>query len=152
MLDVLRRYDVVVASCGGFPRDINLIQAHKSLDNACELLRDGGALLLAAECADGVGSETFLRWCDLDDGAFAQALTRRYELHGGTAFAMRRKRARCRIFIKSALPDEAVRRIGAVPVPDLEAALDDALAVRPGARVAVLLNAAETVLRSVSSD
>jgi nickel-dependent lactate racemase len=152
MLDTPRRYDLIVASCGGFPRDINLIQAHKSLDNACELLRDGGTVLLAAECAEGVGSDTFLQWFDLDDEAFARELAHRYELHGGTAFAMRRKTARCRIAIKSALPDEVVRRIGAAPAPDLQAALDDALAARPGARVAVLPNAAVTVLRSVSSD
>ena len=101
------------------PRDINLIQAHKSLDNACELLRDGGTLLIAAECAGGVGSDTFLDWFDLDEDAFVAELTRNYELHGGTAFAMRRKAAHCRIYMKTTLTDEVVGHIGAIPAPDL---------------------------------
>jgi nickel-dependent lactate racemase len=148
MIEVRRPYDVVVASCGGAPRDINLIQAHKSLDNAGELLRDGGTLLIAAECAGGVGSDTFLGWFDLDEDAFVAELARSYRLHGGTAFAMRRKAARCRIYMKTALTDEAVARIGAIPAPDLQAALDEALAARPRARIAYLPNAAETVART----
>jgi len=149
MLDVARRYDVAIASCGGFPRDINLIQAHKSIDNACDLLRDGGTLLIAAECAEGIGSETFLAWFDLDEDAFLDRLRTDYELHGGTAFALRRKTARCRILMKTALPPDVVRRTGIVPVTDLGAALDEALRARPDARVAWLPNAAESVVRDV---
>ncbi len=151
-IEVDRRYDLVVASCGGFPRDITLIQAHKSLDNACDLLRDGGTLLIAAECTEGVGSDTFLPWFDLDEDTFIETLTHRYELHGGTAFAMRRKSARCRIYIKSALSDEIIRRIGATPVADLQTALDEALAARTDVRVAFLPNAAETVVRELPSE
>ena len=58
---------------------------------------------------------------------------------------MRRKAARCRIYTKTALTDEAVGRIGATPAPDLQAALDEVLAAQPDARVAYLPNAAETV-------
>ena len=149
MIEAARPYDLVVASCGGPPHDITLIQAHKPLDNACELLRDGGTLLLAAECAEGVGSETFLPWFDLDEAALTHQLLRRYRLHGGTAFAMRRKAARCHIYMKSALPDETLRRIGATPAPDLQLALNEALVARPGATVAVLPNAADTVARNL---
>ena len=151
MIEVKKRFDVVIASCGGFPRDITLIQAHKSLDNACELVRDGGTLLLAAECSEGVGSETFLSWFDLDDAAFLDELTHRYELHGGTAYAMRRKAARCRVHLLSRLPEETVRRIGATPIADFQAALDEALAKRPDAQVALIPNAAETVARDLST-
>jgi nickel-dependent lactate racemase len=147
MIDVGVRYDVVVASCGGWPRDINLIQAHKSIDNACELVRDGGTLLVAARCDEGVGSDTFLGWFDLDDEAFAAKLARGYELHGGTTFSMRRKARRCHIYMKSGLPDAAVRQIGVTPAPDLQAALDEALAKHPGGPIAWLPHAAETVAR-----
>ena len=148
MIDVTARHDLIVASCGGSPRDINLIQTHKSIDNACELLRDGGTLLLAARCDEGVGSDTFLGWFDLDEQAFISRLRRGYELHGGTAFAMRRKARRCRIYMKSALPDAIVRQIGITPAPDLQAALDEALAIHPDARIAWLPHAAETVART----
>jgi len=148
MIDVTARYDLVVASCGGWPRDINLIQAHKSIDNACELLRDGGTLLVAARCDEGVASDTFLAWFDLDEHALADKLRRGYELHGGTALAMRRKARRCRIYMKSDLPDAIVRQIGITPAPDLQAALDEALSMHPDARIAWLPHAAETVVRT----
>ena len=40
---------VVVASCGGFPYDINLIQAHKALDMATQACNEGGTIVLLAE-------------------------------------------------------------------------------------------------------
>ncbi|MBN1918890.1 MAG: nickel-dependent lactate racemase [Verrucomicrobia bacterium] len=149
MLEVTRRYDVVIASCGGLPRDINLIQAHKAVDNACELLRDGGTLLIAAECGEGAGSDTFLDWFNLDEDTFVERLESDYQLHGGTALALRRKTARCRIMMKTALPTDAVRRTGLVPVSDLQGALEHVLRETPGARVAYLPDAAESVVRDV---
>lgn len=48
--------DMVIASCGGYPKDINLYQAHKALENAVKACRPGGVIILLAECADGIGS------------------------------------------------------------------------------------------------
>ena len=39
-------YDLVLASCGGFPKDINLIQSHKAIHNAAAFVRDGGRLVM----------------------------------------------------------------------------------------------------------
>src|ERR1051326_1317436 len=52
-------YDVVLASAGGFPMDIDLRQAHKPLENACQALRPGGAILFYAECRGGAGIRSF---------------------------------------------------------------------------------------------
>ncbi|HEY3294987.1 MAG TPA: nickel-dependent lactate racemase [bacterium] len=51
-----RPYDMVIASAGGAPLDIDLRQAHKGMENACAALRPGGTLYYYAECADGLGS------------------------------------------------------------------------------------------------
>src|SRR5579885_2506089 len=51
-------YDVVVASAGGFPLDIDIRQAHKGLENACQALRTGGSLLYYAECPSGSGIQS----------------------------------------------------------------------------------------------
>jgi nickel-dependent lactate racemase len=48
-------YDLVVASAGGQPLDIDLRQAHKGLENACRALRPGGSMLFFAECPNGSG-------------------------------------------------------------------------------------------------
>ena len=57
---IAKRYPLVIASAGGFPKDINLIQSHKALDNAFLATEPGGVLILLAECPDGFGSPTLL--------------------------------------------------------------------------------------------
>jgi hypothetical protein len=112
-----RRYDLVVASAGGYPKDINLIQAHKAIDNAAGFVRDGGTLVLLAECADGVGSAGFLPFFDL--GGREQAfdrLVRDYSGNGGTALALMAKNERIRIRLLTGLDPEVCRRIGVRPI------------------------------------
>ncbi len=60
MVKVPHQYDLVIASAGGYPKDINLYQAQKALTNAATITRDGGTAILVAECRDGVGSQSYL--------------------------------------------------------------------------------------------
>ena len=57
--------DLVIASCGGYPKDINVYQMQKTMDNAACAVRKGGAVILLADCEEGSGSavleETFRR-------------------------------------------------------------------------------------------
>ncbi len=41
-------------SAGGYPKDINLYQAQKALDNASHGVKEGGVLILCAKCAEGL--------------------------------------------------------------------------------------------------
>ncbi len=107
------RFDLVIASCGGFPKDINFIQSHKAVHNAAMFVRDGGLLLLYAECRDGIGSTTFLPWFEM--GGFPEAFRRlaeRYEGNGGTALAMMEKTRRIRIGLVTGLDKRTCRLIG----------------------------------------
>lgn len=58
------RFDLAICSPGGYPRDINLHQAQKALTTAELVTRPGGAIILVAECRNGVGSE-FARWLQM---------------------------------------------------------------------------------------
>ncbi|MGE5632424.1 MAG: nickel-dependent lactate racemase [Caulobacteraceae bacterium] len=49
--------DLVVASAGGYPKDIDLYQASKALINAKEAVKKGGVIILLAECIEGFGGE-----------------------------------------------------------------------------------------------
>jgi len=55
-------YDLVLASAGGFPFDIDLRQAHKGMENAARAVRPEGTLVYFAECRDGVGHPAFEEW------------------------------------------------------------------------------------------
>lgn len=57
--EVSKEYDLVIASPGGYPKDINLYQAQKALAHVTPLVRQGGDILFFAECPDGHGDEAF---------------------------------------------------------------------------------------------
>ncbi len=54
--------EIVITCAGGSPKDINLFQAQKALDNAKDAVLPGGTLILLAECAEGLGHPVFERW------------------------------------------------------------------------------------------
>jgi len=55
----MNRADVVIASPGGFPKDINVYQTQKALTPAAQLAKPGGTIILVAECTEGSGEESF---------------------------------------------------------------------------------------------
>ncbi|MGD9214867.1 MAG: nickel-dependent lactate racemase [Desulfobacteraceae bacterium] len=54
--------DLVVTSAGGYPLDATFYQVSKGLIAASGALRQGGAIIIACECREGLGSEEF---CEL---------------------------------------------------------------------------------------
>ncbi|HJT68391.1 MAG TPA: nickel-dependent lactate racemase [Pyrinomonadaceae bacterium] len=123
-IEISAKRDVVIASCGGFPYDINLIQAHKALDMASYACNDGGTIVLVAECADGLGRPDFMKWFDSADArALADRLRTEYEVNGQTAWALFTKAERYRVYLISELPDEQVKRMGMIPARSLAEAL-----------------------------
>ena len=107
------QYPLVLASAGGFPKDINFIQAHKAIDNAAAFVAAGGHLIVLAQCSDGIGSSTFLPYIDMNDRrtVFA-ALLHRYCGNGGTALSMMAKTKRFSIALVTALEESLCHRIG----------------------------------------
>lgn len=107
------QHELVVASAGGFPKDINFIQSHKSIHNAAPLVKDGGTLIMFAQCPDGIGSKTFLPYFRM--GGWKQAfaeLVQNYVGNGGTALAMMAKTKRIRIAMVTELDEAICREIG----------------------------------------
>lgn len=112
-IDKAPRYDVVFASCGGYPKDINFIQSHKAIHNAAQFVRDGGTLIILAECRDGIGSGTFLPWFTMGGRQAAfDRLAEDYQGNGGTALAMMAKLERIQILAATELDDSLAMAIG----------------------------------------
>ena len=108
-----RDYDLVLASCGGYPKDINFIQSHKTIEHASKFVRNDGMLIILAECQDGVGSKTFLPWFEMDNWKKAfDRLAQNYEGNGGTALSMMAKLKRIRILMVTELSDSICQTIG----------------------------------------
>lgn len=87
--------DIVIASCGGYPHDVNLIQAHKALDAASRACNDGGTIILLAECGDGLGRDDLIDWFDASDSdELAKRLCEKYQVNGQTAWSLLKKAER----------------------------------------------------------
>ncbi|HEY6839161.1 MAG TPA: nickel-dependent lactate racemase, partial [Geobacteraceae bacterium] len=118
------RADLVVVSCGGYPKDINFIQAHKSMEYGSQALKEGGAMILLAQCRDGYGNATFFTWFRFKAlPEFEAELRRRYEINGQTAYSTLQKAQRFRVILVSDLPPEEVATMGMTPARSLAEAM-----------------------------
>ena len=61
-----RPADAVIVSAGGYPKDINMYQAHKAIYMASRAVRKGGAMVFLAELEEGYGHKTFAEWAERD--------------------------------------------------------------------------------------
>mgnify|MGYP000007234180 CR=1 FL=1 len=112
-----RRYDLVVASAGGYPKDINFIQSHKSIHNAASFVKDGGTLVILAECADGLGNRAFADiFREGDHHRIFERMEKQYENNAGTALAMLEKTRRIGIRFMTSLEAETCRMMGALKI------------------------------------
>ena len=59
---ITQKYDAVITSCGGFPKDINLYQSSKTMINAYQAVKEGGRLIFLSECREGGGPAAFFDW------------------------------------------------------------------------------------------
>ena len=142
-----KKADMVIASCGGFPKDINLIQAHKAMEYASQSIKDGGVMILLAECRDGFGNSTFFNWFRhkrLDE--FESALRENYEINGQTAYSMLQKAQRFRIILVSQFPKQQVEEMGMIPACTLDAAMNIAIPMMSSDWRAYLMPEAGSVL------
>jgi len=62
VVEVDEPFDLVIASPGGHPKDINVYQAQKGLAHASLITRPQGEIVLAAACPEGSGSKGYEDW------------------------------------------------------------------------------------------
>lgn len=123
------KYDVVVASPGGFPKDINLYQAQKGLDNAFHAVKDGGTIVLVAECSEGFGEKTFEEWMKKAKSPDEplEWIKREFLLGGHKAVGFCKVLKRAKIFLCSKMQRETVREIFMTPYDSVQEAVNDAI-------------------------
>ncbi|MEI6287809.1 MAG: nickel-dependent lactate racemase [Bacillota bacterium] len=128
-IGITEKTDIVVVSAGGWPKDINLYQAQKALDNAKHAVRDGGTIILLASCKEGLGEEIFEEWltqakCPAD---LVCRIKQEFVLGGHKAAAIALILANAEIFMVSDLQPRLVESLFMKPYSELEFAFDVAL-------------------------
>lgn len=136
-------FDVVVTTNGGYPLDQNLYQAVKGMSAAAQIVREGGAIVAASECADGLPAHgNFRRILHMrrSPGELLDLITSEgflmYDQWEVQAQALVQKRAH--VYLKSVLPPAEVTGAHLTPIDDVSAQVEALVARNPRARVAVL--------------
>ena len=152
MRAIAREYDVVLSTNSGYPLDQNLYQAVKGMTAAARAVRLGGAIVLAAECADGLPNHGLYATL-LHDARDPDDLLNHVEsastplADGWQAQIQAQAQRRADVYLYSALPDDEVRRALLRPCHDVSAQVHALLAAHgPTARLLVLPQGPQTVV------
>lgn len=142
--------DLAIVSPGGFPKDINLYQAQKGLYHATSVVKEGGIIILCAECREGAGEERFvagMKAGDTPEAVMASFCSREFAMGYHKAFLWCRSLVRARVILVGSGVDEELAQVMMVrKAPDLQAAIVLALQELPHAgAVAILPKANSTI-------
>ncbi len=161
MCDVVKRmsmravegpFDVVVTTNSGYPLDQNLYQAVKGMSAAAQVVKDGGTIICAAECSDGVP----------EHGQYGQILSSRgsprelldmicapgYDRHDQWQVQIQAQiQLKADVLLKSGyLTPEQTRAAHLTPIDDIESAVSEAVSKHGrDSRICVLPQGPQTI-------
>lgn len=144
MQKVKSPFEVVVTTNSGYPLDLNLYQGVKGMSAAARIVQEGGTIILACECREGVpaGSplDRLLRSASSPEEILTMLATPgfvRPEQWQAQIQAIIQRKAR--VLVHSSLPDEVIRATHLTPCHDIgEAVRENLEKIGSDARVAVL--------------
>ncbi len=128
--EIPERADIVLVSQGGAPKDLNLYQTQKALDNAKHAVKKGGIVILIGSCKEGLGEGVFEDWMlhSPSPKAMIERIRTDFQLGGHKAAAIAMVLENADIYLVSDLPEDFVRKIFLEPKASAQEALDCAFA------------------------
>ena len=124
-VELEKKVDVAIVSAGGYPKDINIYQSQKALDNADGAVKEGGTIVLLAECRAGLGEEIFEDW--LQDSKQpednVERIKEKFIIGGHKAFAISKVVLEKEFILISELKQEITEMMFATKVDSLYEAL-----------------------------
>jgi len=144
MQPVDRWFEVVVTTNSGYPLDLNLYQSVKEMSAAARIVREGGTIIIATECREGIpaGSplDLFLREVGSPQEILEKLATPGFERpEQWQAHIQAMVQQRAKVYVYSSLSDEDIRACHLLPCHDIAQTVQEELArLGPEARVAVL--------------
>lgn len=144
--------DIVITSNGGYPLDQNLYQTPKSTSSAASCCRDGGVIILVAECRDGFGSENFKRIMEMgtpnEIDHFLSCIPDFETISDQwSAQIYSRILRRCKLILISSIDSNKVSRANLIPASSAEEALFKARKiVGDAAKIVAIPDGASTII------
>ncbi len=149
-VSVKNKYQLVIVSCGGYPKDINLYQAQKAVSNAAMITADGGEVILFAECREGHGSKQyfdFMQGIITADEVLEKFNRNGFEIGPHKAYLIARQLKRIKISVVSNMSDELPKSLLLDPISRNMVGRKIQGAQKNGSRVAFMPYGVSTVPR-----
>lgn len=126
--EIPQRADIVLVSQGGAPKDLNLYQTQKALDNAKHAVKKGGIIILIGSCREGLGEKEFERWMTGSPSphAMVKRIGRDFRLGGHKAAAIAMVLENADIYMVSEMDPAFVKSIFLRPFDSVQHALNAA--------------------------
>lgn len=131
-IHIEEKADIIIASAGGYPKDINLYQTVKTMDNCIYGGKDDSVVILISECSEGLGAQEFLEWFQyktLED--MEAALKKNFTVPGYAAYKTAYLARFRKVLFISSLNKKVVEELGFIHVKSLEDALQEAYKFSP---------------------
>jgi nickel-dependent lactate racemase len=126
------RADITITTNGGAPPDLDLYQTCKGIDTASQVTKEGGIIIVASSCSNGIGPEEFL---NLHRSVHSAAeLLQKIKGRETTGVQwqnqiLARTQLKNDIYLVSGLEDAIVRDMMMVPIPTIEEGLEKAFQI-----------------------
>jgi nickel-dependent lactate racemase len=151
MRPVAEPFNLVITSNSGYPLDLNLYQAVKGMVAADQIVREGGDIIVAASCWDGIpdhGEYKRLLWeADSVDELLERMMAPGFRCHDqweAQVQAQIQKKATVHVYADG-LSDEELRHALVTPCRSIEDTVARILQENPAATIAVLPDGPQTV-------
>lgn len=142
--------DLVIATCGGYPKDINIYQLQKTMDNAWCAVKEGGVVIILGECREGSGSALYEKTMHENDTAdkVEASLRANFQIGAHKAYAVTRLMKKAEFILVSSLEPELAKSLLFTPAKDIEEALAMAFdKLGPNPRIIIMPQGSLTVPR-----
>lgn len=148
------RADIIIVSQGGWPKDLNLYQTQKALDNAKHAVKDGGVIILVGSCKEGLGEEVFEQWITEADtpDELIERIQATFELGGHKAAAIAQVLKRAEIYLVSEMERAFVRSIFMEGFDDIASAYEQAQAKFVGRGTVIVMPYGGSTLPRVKNE
>lgn len=124
-VSISKEADLVIATCGGYPKDINVYQLQKTMDNAHCAVKQGGVVILFGQCAEGSGSKNYeelMKRCHTPQ-AVEDDVRSNFQIGAHKAYSVTRLMKKATFILISDLDPELAKLLLFTPAASFEEAL-----------------------------
>jgi nickel-dependent lactate racemase len=132
--------DIVITSQGGYPKDMNLYQSHKALENVKEITAEKGTIILAASCREGFGDNTFEKWMTgrNDYNYLSRKIAKEFVLGGHKAAAISKILTKKEVLLYSDFSRQETEKMGFKKIENIQKYLDKRISQNREIRITII--------------